>query len=288
MQNRYEQIELDKLRKRFCQLRIVDVRAEAAMEKSMRTYGQLTPVVVAGLDADGYQIIDGFKRFRAAAKLGLSGLQAQIFAGNMRAAKAAMIHLNTTTKTISALEKGLVIQSLHRHEKLSQTQIATMLGRHKSWVCRLLAVVEQLSDQVSQHLQLGLINMTVARELARLPHGNQAKALQAVIQYKLTSDETARLVRLLQKKPQWAHGAIVAAPRQALEKNQTHRPPVGQHAKMMEKLIKMEIWVTTTPLDIWQQLPVADRQAMTAPIQRIQAALERLRTAIETKEPCNG
>lgn len=164
MENEYPHIEIGRIGERFAGLRIVDPRADAAMEKSMATYGQMTPVVAGRFEGNGYEPIDGFKRLRAAARLDMPKLEVRVFAGNVRAAKAAMIHLNSRAKTISELEKGLVIRSLHRGEKLSQTQIAVLLGRHKSWVCRILSVVERLSDEVTEHLRLGLVNMTVGRE----------------------------------------------------------------------------------------------------------------------------
>ena len=87
-----------------------------------------------------------------------------------------------------------MIRSLHREDGLSQVEIAALLGRHKSFVCRRLRMVEALSDEVIDHLKLGLINMTIGRELSRLPRGNQALALRTVIKYRLDCAETCRLV----------------------------------------------------------------------------------------------
>ena len=69
-----------------------------------------------------------------------------------------------------------MIRSLQCEDGLSQVEIAVLLGRHKSWVCRHLSLVERLCDGVMDHLKLGLINTTTARELARLPGGNQPDA----------------------------------------------------------------------------------------------------------------
>ena len=280
MEKEYLHIEIDKIGERFAGLRIVDPRADAAMEKSMGTYGQMTPVVAGRFGGTGYEMIDGFKRLRAAARLDVPRLEACVFAGNVRAAKAAMIHLNSKAKTISELEKGFVIRSLHRGEGLSQTQIAVLLGRHKSWVCRILSVVERLSDEVTEHLRLGLVNMTVGRELSRLPRGNQSEALRAVIEYNLTSDETARLVRLLANEPAWNRRGILSSPKEALEKRRPGGPPVFRSVKIMEKLLKMEIWLATTPPGALKGLSASDRKRALSALERIGSVLAGMRESL--------
>ena len=283
MGNEYPHIEIGKIGERFAGLRIVDPRAEAEMEKSMKTYGQLTPVVAGRFEGTVYEMIDGFKRLRAAARLDMPKLEVRVFSGNVRAAKAAMIHLNSRGKTISELEKGLVIRSLHRGEKLSQTQIAVLLGRHKSWVCRILSVVERLSDEVTEHLRLGLVNMTVGRELARLPRGNQPEALRAVIEYNLTSDETARLVRLLTNQPAWGRRGILQSPKQALEKHRPDGPPVRRSAKIMERLLKMEIWLATTPPAVLKELSEPDAKRVLSALDGIESVFGGMRESLREK-----
>ena len=138
----------------------------------MSRYGQLTPVVIGASCDDRYEMVDGFKRLRAGRKLGYSAIQARVMSGSERVMKAAIIHFNAQARTIADLETALVIQSLCRKNGLSQVEIAALLDRHKSFVCRRLQLVEKLSSDVIEHLKLGLINITIARQLARLPAGN--------------------------------------------------------------------------------------------------------------------
>ena len=130
--------------------------------------------------------------------------------------KAAMIYLNTKARTIGDLESAMVIRSLYREEHLSQVEIATLLDRHKSFVCRRLQLVEKLSDEVLEHLKLGLINITTGRELSRLPAGNQADTLSTVLKYGFTGSETSELVRLLLEEPRWNHDMILRYPESIL------------------------------------------------------------------------
>ena len=73
------------------------------------------------------------------------------------------------------------MRSLYREDRLSQPQIALLLGRHKSWVCRRLALAESLSDELSASVRLGLVAATAAVELARLQRCNQDAVMQVVM-----------------------------------------------------------------------------------------------------------
>ena len=115
----------------------------------------------------------------------------------------------------------MIATSLYRDDGLTQVEIAPLLGRDKSWVSRRIALIERLSDEVLEHLRLGLISPTHGRELSRLPRGNQPAALSWVIAHRLCSRETAKLVSLLIERPRWDHELILTLPLEILE----HRQP---------------------------------------------------------------
>lgn len=187
---------VDAVGESYADLRIIQPAAEKIMERSMQRYGQLTLVVV-GSNGDGCEMVDGFKRLRAGRKMGYKSLKACVMPGGRRAMKAAIIYLNTKARTIADIESAMVILSLHRQDHLSQVEIAALLDRHKSFVCRRLQLMERLGDEVLEHLKLGLINITIGRELARLSAGNQTKALSTILKYRFTGAESACLVGLL-------------------------------------------------------------------------------------------
>lgn len=193
-------------------LRLVDPRAEARMEASLRIYGQLCPAVVALTPEGGYEMVDGFKRLRAARRIGLVGLKVMVLESGGRGRKAAMVELNRKGAPLRPLEEALVVQSLYREDHLKQTEIATLLGRHKSWVSRRVQIVEALCEEVLEHARLGLICISLGRELARLPRGNQAAALSTVLKYKFTTREACRLVSMLAEQPRWGQEALLRFP----------------------------------------------------------------------------
>jgi hypothetical protein len=89
-----------------------------------------------------------------------------------------------------------------------------LLSRHKSWVCRRLALAEGLSDELTASVRLGLVAARTAVELSRLPCGNQDAVTQVVVQRGLTTQQTAHLVQRLLVAPseQWPELLEQASP----------------------------------------------------------------------------
>ncbi len=273
----YITVPVHKIGQHYGDLRIIDPMAEVAMERSMRFYGQMIPVIIYRVNEKHYEMIDGFKRLRVGNKLGFDNFSACIFSGGVHAAKAAMIHLNMKARTISDLEKAMVIRSLHRDDGLSQVEIGALLGRHKSWICRRLALVERLSDEVTDHLKLGLITTTIGRELAKLPYGNQSGALQTTLKYRFNSLETARLVALLLKEPRWNHEAILRFPEPILDDRQPDPPPKSKGPSFFSRLIKLEIWMNTTALIELDHISLTERNRLLSVMERIETIFGGIR-----------
>ncbi|MBI2570517.1 MAG: hypothetical protein HYV63_26240 [Candidatus Schekmanbacteria bacterium] len=156
------------------------------------------PLLVSDRVEEGKLVLaDGFKRLAAARELGATAALVRVSALDGVAAEVAMISANAGTRGLADLEEGFIVHSLHRTHGRSQVEIAELLGRHKSWVCRRLQMVEHLDPRVLDDLRLGLIGVTMARELVRLPRGNQADAAMAISAHGLGSRQAGRLVSVL-------------------------------------------------------------------------------------------
>ncbi|MBK9000295.1 MAG: hypothetical protein IPM35_31640 [Myxococcales bacterium] len=84
--------------------------------------------------------------------------------------------------------------ALCRQDGLAQGAIAQRLGRHKSWVCRRLLLVEALDPAVQADVRLGLLAARAAVALAQVPRGNQLAAAEVVVRRGLTVRQTEQLV----------------------------------------------------------------------------------------------
>jgi ParB/RepB/Spo0J family partition protein len=210
-----EDIAVSKMGERYGALRIVSPRADDAMVKSMRKYGQMSPVVCV-MTGGVYELIDGFKRLRACRHIKKEMLKARILKATERVCKAAIIQLNRG-RSISELEEAMVLCSLHREDGLTQVEIAVLLGRHKSWVSRRISLIERLSEDVREDIRLGLIPASVGRELAKLPRGNQKEAAASLVKHRFSTREAVKLIAYLLSCPRWEHQLILASPWQVVE-----------------------------------------------------------------------
>lgn len=209
-------ISIGSIGERFAPLRITHPAAERAMLFSMQKYGQLSPVIVCLFAGGEQELLDGFKRLRAARQLGMKALSVRSMELSLRASKAAMLQLNRVGRAISSMEEALVVHSLSHEDGLSQVEIALLLSRHKSWVCRRIMLIERLSDEVQHSIKLGLLPASLGVELARLQRCNQEEVLATIRQHGLTWRETRQVVSALLNTPKHEHEPILRAPRMTI------------------------------------------------------------------------
>jgi ParB-like chromosome segregation protein Spo0J len=184
----------DEVGEDFARYRIVTAPAVELMRDSLGRYGQLTPAVA--FERGGrLEILDGFKRVAAVRLLSpRPALSLRVIDCDERMAKAAIYILNRLGGRTHDLEEAWIVQALVRDDGLSQSEVAELLGKHKSWVSRRLALVERLCSEAKQDLHLGYLSPTAAREIVKLPCGNQSEVLDVVRRESLSSSQTRTLV----------------------------------------------------------------------------------------------
>jgi ParB-like chromosome segregation protein Spo0J len=205
-----------------------------------------------------YELIDGFKRLGAARSLQQIGpLSARLMEADERTLKAAIYGLNRAGGRTRELEEAWIVHALVREDGISQVEVAELLGRHKSWVCRRLALIERLGAKARDDLRVGLLSPTAAREIVRLPQGNQAEVLDAVRREALSRGELKGVVDLwLGCADRGQQQYILAHPREALSQAKgattAGRDPrlseAGNHVwkrvgLLLDVLGRMEVWL---------------------------------------------
>jgi len=241
-------IKTEQIREWSNEFRLIQPEAVRSMELSMRSTGQLQPLILLKND-DGYHIIDGIKRYRAALELGLEELQSLIFEVDMVMAKAMILHYNRHNSSLSMYEQGLIVRSLVHDHGMSQKEVARVLRQSHSWVCRRLSLIERLLPEVQDALRMGSITVSHGRELVKLPRGNQGQALGVIITDGLTSRECAIVVeRLLKAKGTQEAGYIYSHSRevirQALQGDKFHDSRLSDHGNRLLKareLLRLQV-----------------------------------------------
>jgi len=186
------EIELGELGESLSALRLCDASALETMRRSLLRHGQLDAVSVFASQGQ-LEILDGFKRVRAARALGLRVLRARVADVCVLEAKVMLLALHDR-RGLTELEEGWLIRSLYRDHHLTQPAIAVRLGRHKSWVFRRLMLVETLTPAVQTDVRLGLLAPRAAVIVGQLPRGNQEDAAKVVIRRGLTVRQAALFV----------------------------------------------------------------------------------------------
>ncbi|MEW6254012.1 MAG: ParB N-terminal domain-containing protein, partial [Planctomycetota bacterium] len=183
---------VSRLGERLGALRLCAPADVASVQRSLEQQGQLSAVTVFAV-GDGVEVVDGFKRLRAARGLGWEEVQVRALDVDIVEAKLAIARLHERVG-LTELEEAWLVRSLYRDDGLSQPEIAARLRRHKSWVSRRLLVAEALDEVVQADVRLGLLMPRAAVELAQLPRGNQQQAARVVVRGGMTVRQTAQFV----------------------------------------------------------------------------------------------
>ena len=251
-------VPLAELGQQYRRYRLADPEAEDAMAGSLRRWGQLAPVVACER-SEKLELLDGFKRWSAAQQLSVATLSVRVLSVDEPTAKAAILSLNRGQRPARELEEAWIVQGLVRDDGMTQVEAAHLLGRHKSWVCRRLGLLEKLSGSVKEDLRLGLVGPSLARQLTRLPAGNQEALLALVRRATLTAQEVSGVIDLLQGASGEQAAFVLAKPREALTLAQgmptaLRDPRLSQAGNWLAKYLTAAL-ETLTRVENWLRTP---------------------------------
>jgi ParB-like chromosome segregation protein Spo0J len=217
-----EEMPLDALGLELSRVRCPPPARVETILRDLATNGQLTPLV-ARLQPEGRpQLLDGFKRLRAARALGWRTLKVGCLEAKPTTALALMLSLNRGFG-FSQVEEALVVRELCR-SGLTGVEVGTLLRRHKSWVSRRLGLLERLAPELQEDMKLGLLEPGMARRLLALPRGNQVELAAVARKARLGVRQTEELVQLWRRAPsEEARQFVLTHPEEVLSAAQS--PP---------------------------------------------------------------
>lgn len=190
-----DEVAIAELDQRYASLRLIAPDELGRVRASIERMGILSPVLVAtAVEATRVVLVDGFKRVRIATDRGDAAMWVRRAALDAAGAKVAMVVANAGHHGLSDLEEAWIVRSLCREHGLTQVEVGKALRRDKSWVSRRLMLAERLEGALQDDIRLGLLSPTVARELARLPRGNQVAMAATIRAHELTSKQAHRIV----------------------------------------------------------------------------------------------
>lgn len=149
------------------------------MAASVREKGILTPLLVSPT-RDGYQLIAGERRWRAAQKAGLDRVPVVVRdATPVEALEIALIE-NIHRTDLNPIEEAAAYQNLLEQTQMTQDELAKRLGKDRSSVTNLLRLL-RLPTDIQQDVIDGRLTMGHARILAGLKDPAAQKGLRDVI-----------------------------------------------------------------------------------------------------------
>jgi ParB family transcriptional regulator, chromosome partitioning protein len=141
---------------------------------SLRERGIIQPIVVRPLRgvADGFEIIAGERRWRAAQRAGLHEVPVVVIEATDAEALQLAIIENVQRADLNALEEAEGYRALMEEFHNSQEEIAKIVGKSRSYIANTLRLLK-LPDAVKGYIQTGKLTAGHARMLIGEPNAEQ-------------------------------------------------------------------------------------------------------------------
>ncbi|WP_333788453.1 nucleoid occlusion protein [Lactobacillus acetotolerans] len=155
--------------------------------------GLLQPIVVREKD-DGYEIIAGERRYRAAQRLDWETIPAIV--NNMNDDQAASLALieNLQRENLNPIDEAEAYNNLMKLNGLTQVSLAKNIGKSQSYVANKLRLLK-LSPKVQSYLASGQISARHGRALVGLSEQDQGRVLDEILANNLNVKETEDIAK---------------------------------------------------------------------------------------------
>jgi ParB family chromosome partitioning protein len=176
---------------------VFDDTAIGELAESIKQYGIMQPLIVTA-HQDGYHIIAGERRWRAAQAAGLKTVPALVRTTKQQEKLELAILENVQRVDLSPLETAVSVERLHQQFNLSYSDIAKRLGKAETTVHNTVRLL-QLPPEARQALEAGKISEGHARQVLALKDSPDAQAqlLQLIITNEWSVRQAERYVSSL-------------------------------------------------------------------------------------------
>ena len=178
---------------------------------SIREHGVLQPIIVTEI-LDGYQLVAGERRYRAAVLAGLERIPAIVRQLADRDQLELALVENIQRADLNAMEEAQAYRQLANEFSMTQEQIATRVGRARATVANTMRLLE-MDPAVQVAVADGHITEGHARALGTLAPAAQVQLLGSIVARDLSVRQTEELSRRLRQpaKTKSVKGAKAAA-----------------------------------------------------------------------------
>lgn len=170
----------------------IDEEAIAELAASIAEKGVLQPIVVRPRD-EGYEIVAGERRFRAAKRAGLTSIPAVVRELSDRETLEIAIVENLQRENLSPVEEARAFKQLMDFG-LNQEAVGKAVGKSRSAVANTLRLLS-LPDEVLEALERGVLSAGHARAVLAQPESDRGWAFGEIVERGLSVREAEALHR---------------------------------------------------------------------------------------------
>lgn len=173
-----------------------DEEALSELVLSIQKHGILQPIIVRKQN-NGYEIVAGERRWRAAKEAGLKEVPALVKElSQVEVSQIALIE-NLQREDLNPVEEAMAYKNLSEKYKLTQEEISQAVGKSRPYISNVMRLLN-LEDEIINMISNGNISSGHGRALLAIEDGNaRIKLCQAIIEKGLSVRETEKLVKEL-------------------------------------------------------------------------------------------
>ncbi|MEA4962703.1 MAG: nucleoid occlusion protein [Lutispora sp.] len=164
------------------------------LSESIKAYGVLQPINVRKIGEDGYELIAGERRLRAAKIAGLEKIPAIVVEVVEQDSAVIALIENLQREDLNFLDEAEGYYNLINDHGMTQEELAKKVGKNQSTIANKLRLLRLPSD-IKKEILANNLTERHARALLKLPEEKlQHKAIKAIISRSLNVKKTEELV----------------------------------------------------------------------------------------------
>ncbi|MCQ9378325.1 ParB/RepB/Spo0J family partition protein [Methyloversatilis sp. XJ19-49] len=176
----------------------MDEEGIAELARDIEARGLLQPIIVTPAKGNKYQIVAGHRRTAAVRRTAATAVPAVVIKLNGAETTAAQLAENVQRENLSTLDEGRALLALKK-EGMNLAQLAELVNKSRSWVCKRIACVEGLPWPIEELIREGVTEdpeiILALKELTALDWWATRQAIERLKAGEENRDSLRELVR---------------------------------------------------------------------------------------------
>ncbi len=208
----------------------------AALSESIKEHGLIQPIVVTK-NADGYTIVAGERRWRAAKKAGIKKIPVIVKDYDDLAVREIALIENLQREDLNPIEEAMGYRALMDEYNLTQEEISTKLGKSRSAIANSVRLLT-LDEDIQKKLIAGEITEGHARCALSVPAGVVREFfVNRIIQDGLNVRQAELLAKDLAKTP---------TPKSKKQQNTAYKIELERISRSLEQFLGTKVKLSGT------------------------------------------